>query len=426
MPTSSQSLFPDAPPPRIARVVVDLALDREFDYAVPPKMHFTLQVGDQVEVPFGRNVKQGFVVGFVDESPYDKLKSIRKVLHAGLIAPPILKLARWMAEYYACAFEQVIKTVLPGAVRKSGAAHREQLYAIPTEKATESKTLSALRIKAPKQAAVIDLLLAGDAVPAAEVVKSAGATHAALKSLESKGLITLSKQPMLRDPLADAEYLPTKPHDLSLEQEKAMIAVRQSIDTGTPPVILLFGVTGSGKTEIYLQGISHALAQGKTCIMLVPEISLTPQTVERFRGRFGKRIAVLHSHLSDGERFDEWSRIEKGDAEIVVGARSALFAPLKNLGLIVVDEEHESSYKQQESPPYNARDLAVVRGKMEGCSVLLGSATPAVESFHNAQLGKYTAIRCAPGGTSYSHCNFDIPWPAHRPDKRARWKNPGG
>jgi primosomal protein N' (replication factor Y) len=157
--------------------------------------------------------------------------------------------------------------------------------------------------------------------------------------------------------------------------------------------ILLFGVTGSGKTEVYLQGIQHALDQGKGAIMLVPEISLTPQTLERFRGRFGNEIAVLHSHLSEGERHDEWHRIRSGKARIVVGARSALFAPVENLGVILVDEEHEGSYKQEEAPRYHARDVAVMRGKMHKAAVVLGSATPSVESYHNALRGKYELVR---------------------------------
>ena len=153
--------------------------------------------------------------------------------------------------------------------------------------------------------------------------------------------------------------------------------------------ILLHGVTGSGKTEIYLQAMAYALEQGRGAIILVPEIALTPQTIERFRGRFGDIIAVLHSHLSDGERHDEWHRIHEGQARIVIGARSAVFAPVRNLGLIVVDEEHEHTYKQEEAPRYNARDVAVMRGHLEGCVVVLGSATPALESFRNAQTGKY-------------------------------------
>jgi primosomal protein N' (replication factor Y) (superfamily II helicase) len=390
---------PEPPPPptpytgKVAAVVVDLALDREFDYAIPDGMVASLRIGDQVEVPFGRGNRPGFVVALKDHSEYARLKPIRRVLQQELIVPSILKLARWMAEYYACAFEQALQAVLPGAVRRGNTKDKEQLYAIATDEAARESTRAALRKKAPKQAAALDLLLTGDAIPAAELARSAGVTHATLKNLEQKGLLTLTKQAVRRDPLADAEYVQTLPLTLSAEQQRAVELAQRCVDTRDPAVLLLFGVTGSGKTEVYMQAIQHTLTLGKTAIMLVPEIALTPQTVERFRGRFGKRIAVLHSHLSDGERHDEWRRIQKGGADIVVGARSALFAPVRNLGLIVVDEEHEPSYKQQESPPYNARDVAVMRGHMEGCGVLLGTATPSVETFHNVHRGKYACAR---------------------------------
>ena len=202
-------------------------------------------------------------------------------------------------------------------------------------------------------------------------------------------MVVLSRATTLREPLADQVILPTEPLALFPEQAAALSLVKQSMDTLKPSVVLLHGVTGSGKTEVYLQAIRYGLDQDRGAIVLVPEISLTPQTVERFRSRFGETIAVLHSHLSDGERHDEWYRIYEGKARIVVGARSALFAPVKRLGLIVVDEEHEPSYKQAEAPRYNARDVAVMRGRLEPCAVLLGSASPALESFCNVRNGKY-------------------------------------
>ncbi|MEM7395301.1 MAG: primosomal protein N', partial [Verrucomicrobiota bacterium] len=209
---------------------------------------------------------------------------------------------------------------------------------------------------------------------------------------EAKGLVDIKARQVLRDPQAGRHILETTPLELMPQQADALETIKGSISTLKPPVILLHGVTGSGKTEVYLQAIQYALDQGKGAIVLVPEISLTPQMVERFVGRFGETIAVLHSHLSSGERHDEWHRVHRGKARIAVGARSALFAPVKNPGLIVVDEEHEHTYKQEETPRYNARDVAVMRGRLEKCSVVLGSATPALESYQNAMNGKYHRI----------------------------------
>jgi primosomal protein N' (replication factor Y) len=246
-----------------------------------------------------------------------------------------------------------------------------------------------LRASSPKQARAIELLMEKGSMFLTDLVDESGIGAASVKILEKKGLVKIDRQDLRRDPLAGQSILPTQPLTLFPEQAAALELVKKSIDTLNPPVILLHGVTGSGKTEVYLQAIRHVLDQGKGAIVLVPEISLTPQTVERFCARFGDMVAVLHSHLSDGERHDEWHRIFEGKARIVVGARSALFAPVDRLGLIVVDEEHETSYKQGEAPRYNARDVAVKRGEIEKCSVLLGSASPALESFYNARTGKY-------------------------------------
>jgi primosomal protein N' (replication factor Y) len=231
---------------------------------------------------------------------------------------------------------------------------------------------------------------------------------APVKTLARRGIVTIAPAAIRRDPLVHREILKTEPLKLMPEQRAALDLVCEVIErqcrlksgpgavepaegrqSKDPHVVLLYGVTGSGKTEVYLQAIEKVLAKGMGAVVLVPEISLTPQTVERFVGRFGPRVAVLHSNLSEGERHDEWHRVRDGKADIVVGARSAVFAPMANLGLIVVDEEHEPTYKQDDAPRYNARDVAVMRGRMERCAVLLGTATPALESWRNATAGKY-------------------------------------
>src|SRR5947209_6386721 len=235
-----------------------------------------------------------------------------------------------------------------------------------------------------------------EAIIAAVLLRKTSLDNQTLRALAKRGLIDLREEAVERDPHADEEFIATTNLELNAEQVLALKKVTDAVaapETAKP--ILLHGVTGSGKTEIYLQAIRGALERGRSAIVLVPEISLTPQTVERFQSRFAEMhdaVAVLHSHLSQGERHDEWHKIHSGRARIVIGARSAVFAPLQNVGLIVVDEEHETTYKQEEAPRYHARDVAVVRAKMEKCVVVLGSATPSLESYHNAAIGKYRLV----------------------------------
>lgn len=380
--------------PPIARVVVEVAVDREFDYLIPDRLRDEIKVGTQVVVPFRNAEVRGYVVGLSDSSAFKNLKEIRdRVGKKALVEQRVLDLARWIADYYLSPVERAVRTVLPGAVRKRGAGYKERLMVLPAAVATDELAVEQLRKKAPKQAAVLDVLLAGKQMFLSHLARDAGTTTETVRSLEKKGFVQIGMGQMRRDPSADQTILRTQPLELMPQQAEALAMVKQSMDTLKPPVVLLYGVTGSGKTEVYLQAIQRAVEQGKGAIVLVPEISLTPQTLERFRGRFGEGIAVLHSSLGEGERHDEWHRVHEGKAQIVIGARSALFAPVKNLGLIVVDEEHEPSYKQEEAPRYNARDVAVMRGHMEKCAVVLGTATPSLESFANAQKGKYGIAR---------------------------------
>ncbi|MCO5061166.1 MAG: primosomal protein N' [Kiritimatiellae bacterium] len=378
---------------RVARVVVDLSLDREFDYLVPSALSDALQVGSRVEVPFGRRTVSGYVVSFVEASSFPNLKPIKAMIgKKPLVEENILNLARWIADYYVAPVELAVRTVLPSAVRQTSARFKEVNIVSLTEHASDLEQVAALRRKAAVQGKVMDALAAGP-VSLPELTAKLGAVSAAVRALERKGFVTVGSRVLRRRADAGHEVLPTQPLELMPEQAAALELIRQSVDTGDPRVVLLFGVTGSGKTEVYLQAIDHVLKRGQGCIVLVPEISLTPQTVDRFRSRFGDTVAVLHSELSSGERHDEWHRVHEGSARIAIGPRSAVFAPMKNLGLIVVDEEHEHSYKQEEAPRYHARDVAVMRGHREGCAVVLGSATPSLESHSNAQRGKYALAR---------------------------------
>lgn len=380
--------------PSIARVVVQLSLNREFDYRIPPSLEGQVRVGTPVVVPFGKGSARGYVVGLPAQSPHPKLKPITSVIgKKSLISPPLLELARWMSDYYLAPVEQAVAAVLPGVIREKPAGFVERLMVTPTEQGQDVRTIEAVRRRAPKQAAVLDRLLEGTSVFLSSLAQAAGASTAAVRALERKGLVRISRSTVERSPDALRTLLPTQALALMPQQADALAVTCRAIDTRDPRVVLLYGVTGSGKTEVYLQAMQHALTQDRGAIVLVPEIALTPQTVERFRGRFGDIVAVLHSHLSDGERHDEWHRVHDGRARIVIGARSALFAPVRNLGLIVVDEEHEPTYKQEEVPRYHARDVAVMRGVKEDCAVLLGSATPSLESWNNALRGRYGLAR---------------------------------
>ena len=387
----------------VARVTLDVAVRREFDYLVPTELESSVHEGTRVKVPFGPREVMGVVTAVLDESPHGNLREIIKTVGGQtLVTPPILRLVRWIAEYYCCAPEVAMKAVLPDAVRKEADGWRERLFVRALPVPGELPKLT------KRQTDLWNIVEEWRELPLQELVRLAGTTSSTIRKLEDKGLVSIAPQISERDPYGMDHILPSEPLELNAEQAVALKSVIAAMERLAKPVgdeakpegdsvFLLHGVTGSGKTEVYLQAIDHALGQGQGAIVLVPEISLTPQTVERFKARFSHGpqqtlVAVLHSHLSSGERHDEWHKIRQGRARIVIGARSAVFAPVEPLGLVIVDEEHEHSYKQEEAPRYNARDLAVVRGQLEGAAVVLGSATPSMESYYNVQRGKYDLL----------------------------------
>ncbi len=468
----------------IARVTMEIALRKEFDYLIPPELEGQVEVGTRVKVPFGPRQVMGCVTALVEQSPHTNLRPILKVIGTqALVTPNILKLARWIADYYCCPVEIALKSVLPEVVRKEKEGWRERLFVRALPLSGDLPQLT------KRQQDVWNIIEEWRELPLQELLELAQTTPDTVRKLEDKGLVSLGPKISERDPYANEHILPTQPLALNSDQAAALAKIKGALEggksaAGAPPAekvlpascrqdvvrtftspffnkaaevnttgsfilpgegaagilpaeqhpavailpavknteasvplsqapspaaggefcrrdagstFLLHGVTGSGKTEVYLQGIAHCLQQGKGAIVLVPEISLTPQTVERFKGRFRSGplptlVAVLHSHLSAGERHDEWHKIRLGRARIVIGARSAIFAPVDPLGLIIVDEEHEHSYKQEEAPRYHARDVAVMRGRLEGAVVVLGSATPSLESFYNTQKGKYALL----------------------------------
>lgn len=417
--------------PKYARVLVDDSSGKAFDYELPEAVAATLQPGSRVRVPVRTRTMLATVIELLDETDVPGVKPIAEVVSAEpILSPLLLKLGAWIADYYCCSLEAAMKSVLPNVIRKAEVGHQTRLFARLAREVTPEE-IEALGKKAPLQAAAVAYLVeAGKPVGVAELTEKCDATHAVVQALVKKGLVATAASKVERDPFGDETFVHAAPLEMNPEQAAVFARVCAAIDGTTgntggtggtggepgndqapsatssspvipvPPVvppkpILLHGVTGSGKTEIYLQAIQLVLERGQSAIMLVPEISLTPQTVERFKSRFAAthhEVAVLHSHLSEGERHDEWHKIREGRARIVIGARSAIFAPCSNLGLIVVDEEHENTYKQEETPRYHGRDIAVLRASMEKCPIILGSATPSLESFQNARIGKYELL----------------------------------
>ncbi len=394
--SQTPSLFPAlAAPPRpigpFAQVVFNRPLDQPYTYAVPEELRESASPGKRVLVPFGRSNRPatGYCVAVSDSPPDHDTKPILKVLDdEPLLTPALLKLTHWLAGYYLCRWGQVLDAIVPaGARQHAGTRARAFLEAVPA--AERSQTSAKLT---PAQAKAFAILESeGRPIESRALADRAACGLAVLQGLMRKGcarkVIQRVEQPRSVEPPPSIE----EPLLLNPDQLKAQAAVEQALREGGFKPFLLHGVTGSGKTEIYLQAIQQAVRQGQEALVLVPEISLTPQTIRRFRGRF-PHVAVLHSHLSDAERGNHWRRIASGQAQVIVGARSAVFAPARKLGLIVVDEEHETSFKQETTPRYHARDVAVMRARLEGIPIVLGSATPSLESWHNARRGQYTLL----------------------------------
>ena len=379
-----------------AKVLIDGPSELVFDYAIPETLEDVV-VGCRVRIPLRNRNSTGTVL---EVGPPPQTNFTLRPLHSlidpePLITPNLMKLGKWLSEYYGSPMEQVMRALLPESVRQD--AHSEKTRkVVMLENMPDEEALTKLKKRAPKQHVILTLLKASSGQIALADL-GGGSVTTSVKSLEKKGYVSLKSEAVRRDPDQDQEFMETSPLKLNDEQEVALTEILKEPEEGeAKKPILLYGVTGSGKTEVYLQAVQHYVNLGKSALILVPEISLTPQTVQRFKSRFASlqsEVAVLHSHLSQGERFDEWHRIRKGEAKIVIGARSAIFAPLTELGIIVVDEEHENTYKQDTTPRYHGRDIAVLRAHMEGCCVVLGSATPSLETYQNTLSGKYTMLR---------------------------------
>jgi len=373
----------------IAQIAVAAPLDRLLSYRVPESLEAEVRCGMRVRVPLGRRTAIGYVLE-VGPGELDALKPVHEVLGSEPLFPPAMeKFYRRAADYYQYPIGEVIRTALPAGLSGGGnevKALAERIYRSSAAAGTP---------RGPRQRELLDYLHRVGCASRSELTTMFPGCHASLKALVEKGFVLEGQQERMRDPFSDMPPAADTQVEMTEPQSQALNVIDQALREGGFRQMLLHGVTGSGKTEVYLRAIEQVLRADRQALVLVPEIALTPQLVSRFRARFaGGRatLAVLHSGLSAGERFDAWRSVARGEVDIVIGARSAVFAPLERLGMVIVDEEHESSYKQGDGFRYHARDLALMRGQMEEAVVLLGSATPALTTFQRACSGKITFL----------------------------------
>ncbi|HEY0377046.1 MAG TPA: primosomal protein N' [Pyrinomonadaceae bacterium] len=468
----------EEPLPQYAEVAVPLHVTQTFTYRLPLALREDARLGSRLLVPFGRKRLTGYIVALLHElDPAADLsdaeiKDAEELLDAEpLLTPEVLEITRWVADYYAAPWGEVLKAALPAGLNATveqilsiTAEGRDELARLPIHRtatararalrlvaehnemplrilarhvgearasavardleragwiklthrarsvlarakrrkavrllpAVEHAASDSARALSKAQQRIIETLIdEGGEMGFADLLEAADASASTIQTLEKRHVIEVFVRNVRRDPLAAATLPEIEDLKLTDEQAAALREIEQPLAEGRYSAFLLHGVTGSGKTEIYIRAMRAALQQGRTAMMLVPEIALTPVFSRRLRAHFGDRVAIFHSSLTTGERFDEWSRLKRGEARVVIGTRSAVFAPVSDLGLVVIDEEHETSYRQQESPYYNGRDVAVVRANKEGAVVVLGSATPSLESFHNARGGKYRYLELA-------------------------------
>lgn len=378
-----------------ANIIVDIShekLDREFQYRIPESMTDSLDIGMQVYIPFGMGNRKmkGYVVGFSQTTDYDegKIKEVDSIAQQGVsITSHLIKLAWWMKERYGCTMNQALKTVIPV---KQKVQSRQKRY-VHCELGAEALMKAIEEAEKKHYGArqrLLEALVGKDMVPMDLLTGKLNISPATVKSLEKAGVLSLVSETVYRNPVKQYEERDTRVL-LNQEQNYIVDTVNQSFDQGRQDTYLIHGVTGSGKTEVYMAIIAHVLEAKKQAIVLIPEIALTYQTVMRFYERFGTEVSIINSRLSAGERYDQFLRAQNGEVQIMIGPRSALFTPFPNLGLIIIDEEHEGAYQSEITPRYHARDVAMERAKMTGATLVLGSATPSVESYYRALRGEY-------------------------------------
>ena len=381
-----------------AKVIVDIThekLDKVFEYRIPSELEGVLQVGMEVIVPFGKGNREtnGYVIGIAANCEYEaeKVKAILRPAEKRLaIEGKLVALAGWMKEHYGGTMIQALKTVLPIKKEEKQQIKRYVRLLLSQEDGKE-KLEEYLRKNQKARVRALAALLDNGVLEYEFLIKKLSVSREVLRALEDQGVAQIESEHVFRNPIKDRKQ-DWKPVVYTEEQQNAIDRFREDYLKGENKTYLLYGVTGSGKTEVYMEMIARVLRDGKQAIVLIPEIALTYQTVMRFYKRFGNRISILNSRMSNGERYDQMMRAKEGGIDVMIGPRSALFTPFPNLGLIVIDEEHEPTYKSEQIPRYHARETAIARAKLEGASVVLGSATPSLEAFYRAEQGEYEML----------------------------------
>ena len=379
-----------------ADIIVDIShekLDKTFQYAVPKQLEQEISEGMRVKVPFGNRKITGYVVGLTDVAEYDvaKIKPVFSIMkESTVIESQLIALAAWIRKNYGGTMNQALKTVLP-VKHKEKQKEKKQVRLFISQEEAASIHAECDRRHYTAQAKLLAELMECSPQSYAHLTKELGIPSSAVRNFEEKGIIKIEREFYYRNPVSN---ITTKQYEIQLNEDQKKLAevITMESDAGRAHTYLLHGVTGSGKTEVYMELIAHAAQKGMQSIMLIPEIALTFQTVRRFYERFGDRVSILHSRLSPGERWDQLERAKNGEIDIMIGPRSALFTPFSNLGFIIIDEEHENSYKSETVPKYHARDVAIARAQMTGASVVLGSATPSVDSYYRALSGEYQLL----------------------------------
>ena len=378
-----------------ADIIIDIThekLDKVFQYRIPEGLLPRLTIGMQVQVPFGsgNTLRTGYVVDITDQTDYDvdKIKDIARIVEQSVpIESQLIALAAWMRRNYGGTMNQALKTVIP--VKHKERLQQKRTVELALTDMMEAKNLLAelMRKHRTARARLLEALLENDRIDYEVVTHKLNITSAVLRAMEEQGIIRIVSEDRYRNPVG---HLTKSGYNIVLNEEQQAVvdAIDADFQAGQYGNYLIQGVTGSGKTEVYMELIARAAAQGRSSIVLIPEIALTFQTVMRFYNRFGDRVSILHSRLSQGERYDQFLRAKNGELDVMIGPRSALFTPFSNLGYIIIDEEHESSYKSETVPRYHARETAFERARMAGASVILGSATPSLESSYRAEKGQ--------------------------------------
>ena len=382
-----------------ADIIVDIThekLDKIFQYRIPKEMEGRLQTGMEVLIPFGRANREtkGYVIGFSEKCNYDpeKIKEITQIIQNHIaIEAKLVALAAWMKEHYGGTMIQALKTVLPIKQQEKQKEQRSIRLLLDRREAKERLSYF-LSKNQTARARVVAALLDRPILPYEYVTRQLKVTAAVLRAMEEQRILQIEAEVVYRNPVT-AKRTKQQSFCYTEAQQAAIHTFCEEYRRGKRGTYLVYGVTGSGKTEVYMEMIEHVIAEGKQAIVLIPEIALTYQTVMRFYQRFGDRVSIINSRLSKGERYDQMLRAKRGEINVMIGPRSALFTPFERLGLIIIDEEHEGTYKSEQTPRYHARETAIARAAMEGASVVLGSATPSMEAFYKAVTGEFRLLR---------------------------------